>query len=348
MSSKLPTSADADFFIEVRAILAQARRHVYSAVNSAMVEAYWHIGQRIVKQEQRGKQRAGYGEALIRELSKQLTGEFGTGFTVANLKNFRQFYLAFPDNGKGYALRSLLTWTHYRLIMRVESQPAREYYIREAAEQNWSTRQLERNIRTLYYEWLLSTQDRAALAAEASLDAHTPRDFIKDPYVLEFLNISQSAEVTELDLERAIIGDLQQFLLELGKGFSFVTRQMRISTETSHFYLDLVFYNYLLKCFVVFDLKTGKLAHADIGQMDMYVRMFDDLKRGEDDNPTIGIILCTDKDETLVKYSVLKDSEQLFAAKYRSVLPTEQELIAEVTRQRNRFLEQRAAYEVAR
>ncbi len=362
MTSKSLTGVDADFYTDVRSILAQARERAYSAVNSAMVEAYWRIGQRIVEQEQRGKQRAGYGEMLIKELSKQLSSEFGAGFSIANLWNFRQFYLTFPSDeklyaprresvghdGKGYALRTLLTWTHYRLIMRVESKDAREYYIREAAEQNWSTRQLERNIRTLYYERLLSTQDKAALTAEASLDAHTPRDFIKDPYVLEFLNIRESPDATELDLERAIIGDLQQFLLELGKGFSFVARQMRISTETSHFYLDLVFYNYLLKCFVVFDLKTGKLTHADIGQMDMYVRMFDDLKRGDDDNPTIGIILCTDKDETMVKYSVLKDNEQLFAAKYRSVLPTEQELIAEVTRQRNRFLEQRASYEVSK
>lgn len=343
MSAKL-INADADFFIEVRAILAQARQRAYSAINSAMVEAYWQIGRRIVEQEQRGKQRADYGEALIKELSKRLSQEFGSGFAVANLKNFRQFYLTFPDEGKGYALRSFLTWTHYRLIMRVNNALAREYYIREAAEQNWSTRQLERNIRTLYYERVLSTQDNTSLIAEVNLDKQTPRDFVKDPYVLEFLNIPELSETTERGLETAIIANLQLFLLEIGKGFSFVARQMRISTETNHFYIDLVFYNYLLKCFVIFDLKTGKLMHENIGQMDMYVRMFDDLKRSSDDNPTIGIILCTDKDATMVKYSVLKGSEQLFAAKYFSILPTEQELIAEVTRQRNRFMEQRQAY----
>ena len=343
MSAKL-INADADFFIEVRAILAQARQRAYSAINSAMVEAYWQIGRRIVEQEQRGKQRADYGEALIKELSKRLSQEFGSGFAVANLKNFRQFYLTFPNEGKGYALRSFLTWTHYRLIMRVNNALAREYYIREATEQNWSTRQLERNIRTLYYERVLSTQDNTSLIAEVNLDKQTPRDFVKDPYVLEFLNIPELSETTERGLETAIIANLQQFLLEIGKGFSFVARQMRISTETNHFYIDLVFYNYLLKCFVIFDLKTGKLTHENIGQMDMYVRMFDDLKRSSDDNPTIGIILCTDKDATMVKYSVLKGSEQLFAAKYFSILPTEQELIAEVTRQRNRFMEQRQAY----
>jgi len=344
MSTKSIVPADADFFTEVRAILAQARQRAYGAINSVMVEAYWQIGRRIVEQEQRGKQRAGYGEALIKELSKRLSQEFGSGFAVANLKNFRQFYLIFPDEGKGYSVRSFLTWTHYRLIMRVSNASAREYYIREAAEQNWSTRQLERNIRTLYYERLLSSQDKPSLIAEANLDTQTPRDFVKDPYVLEFLNIPELSETTERGLETAIIANLQQFLLEIGKGFSFVARQMRISTETNHFYIDLVFYNYLLKCFVVFDLKTGKLTHENIGQMDMYVRMFDDLKRGSDDNPTIGIILCTDHDETMVKYSVLKGSEQLFAAKYFSILPTEQELIAEVTRQRNRFMEQQQAY----
>lgn len=270
MSAKL-INTDADFFIEVRAILAQARQRAYSAINSAMVEAYWQIGRRIVEQEQRGKQRADYGEALIKELSKRLSQEFGSGFAVANLKNFRQFYLTFPNEGKGYALRSFLTWTHYRLIMRVNNALAREYYIREAAEQNWSTRQLERNIRTLYYERVLSTQDNTSLIAEANLDKQTPRDFVKDPYVLEFLNIPELSETTERGLETAIIANLQQFLLEIGKGFSFVARQMRISTETNHFYIDLVFYNYLLKCFVIFDLKTGKLTHENIGHVCAYV-----------------------------------------------------------------------------
>ncbi|NUM44296.1 MAG: DUF1016 domain-containing protein [Anaerolineales bacterium] len=331
-----------DFYDEVRALLNLARQKAYASINFAMVEAYWQIGRRIVEEEQNGKERADYGAFLIKELSRQLTGEFGKGFTVANLKNFRQFYLTFPDFQIGYAPRSFLSWSHYRLIMRVDNPKARAYYLREAAEQNWSTRQLERNIHTLYYERLLTSSKKA-------LAGHVPEkpsiaEFVKDPYVLEFLNIPETPDISERELETAIISNLQHFLLEFGKGFSFVGRQFRISTETSHFYIDLVFYNYLLKCFVLIDLKTEKLTHQAIGQMDMYVRMFDDLKRGEDDNPTVGIIFCTAKDETVVKYSVLKDSEQLFASKYRLILPTEEELAAEIERERRMIMERRAAY----
>lgn len=336
------------FFDEVRAILAQARQKAYAAVNFAMVEAYWEIGRRIVEEEQRGRERADYGAFLIKELSKQLTGEFGKGFTIANLKNFRLFYLTFPDFQKSYAPRSLLSWTHYRLIMRVEGESAREYYLRETAEQNWSTRQLERNINTLYYERLLKSSDKKALHQKKESEKAHLADFIKDPYVLEFLQIPESPDASEREIETAIIDNLQQFLLEMGKGFSFVGRQFRISAETSHFYIDLVFYNYLLKCFVLIDLKNEKLTHQDIGQMDMYVRMFDDLKRGDDDNPTVGIIFCASKDETVVKYSVLKDSEQLFASKYRLILPTEEELAREIERERRMIMEQRARYAVNR
>ncbi len=333
------------FFDDVRNILTQARGNAYAAVNSAMVEAYWQIGRRIVEEEQNGKNRAGYGDALIKELSRQLTTEFGHGFAVATLKNFRQFYLTFPDLQKGYAPRSLLTWTHYRLIMRVDNPLARDYYLREAAEQNWSTRQLERNIHSLYYERLLmSPNKKTALAKEHVVKKQHPAEFIKDPYVLEFLQIPESVEFSERELETAIINNLQRFLLEFGKGFAYIGRQFRISTETSHFYIDLVFYNYLLKCFVLIDLKSGKLSHQDIGQMDMYVRMFDDLKRSEDDNPTIGIILCSVQDQTVVKYSVLKDSEQIFASKYRLVLPSEEELAAEIDRERRIIMEQRSDY----
>lgn len=336
------------FFDEVRSILAQARQKAYAAVNFAMVEAYWEIGRRIVEEEQQGKDRAEYGAALIKELSKQLTGEFGKGFTIANLKNFRLFYLTFPDFQKSYAVRSLLSWSHYRLIMRVEGEPARKYYIREAAEQNWSTRQLERNINTHYFERLLKSPDKKSATPENDSSKPTFADFIKDPYVLEFLQIPESPDASEREIETAIIDNLQQFLLEMGKGFSFVGRQFRISAETSHFYIDLVFYNYLLKCFVLIDLKNEKLTHQDIGQMDMYVRMFDDLKRGDDDNPTVGIIFCAAKDETVVKYSVLKDSEQIFASKYRLILPTEEELAREIERERRMIMEQRARYEVNR
>ena len=342
-----PDDIAISIFDDVRSILAQARQTAYAAINFSMVEAYWKIGERIVTEEQKGKGRADYGTFLIKELSKQLSAEFGKGFAVTNLKNFRQFYLTYPDFPKSYALRSLLSWSHYRLIMRVNNPQAREYYIQEAAEQNWSTRQLDRNIHSLYYERLLASPvKKAAMAQVRDFEKQHPAEFIKDPYVLEFLQIPELPEFSERELETAIINNLQRFLLELGKGFSFVGRQFRISTETSHFYIDLVFYNYLLKCFVLIDLKTGKLAHQDIGQLDMYVRMFDDLKRGDDDNPTIGIILCSDQDETVVKYSVLKDNEQLFASKYRLVLPSEEELAAEIERERRMMMEQHASYNV--
>ena len=322
------------FFTDVRGILADARRAAYTAVNSAMVAAYWQIGRRIVEEEQGGSAKSTYGDRLLPELSRALTAEFGKGFSLANLKNFRKFYLTFPDREKSYTLCSLLTWSHNRLIMREEDAKARLYYLQEAKAQNWSVRQLQRQIETRTYQRLLSTQttpdsEPATLPAKPSI-----RDFIKDPYVLEFLGLPEDPAASETDVESAIISQLQSFLLEMGHGFSFVSRQMRVSTETSHFYLDLVFYHYVLKCFVIIDLKTTKLTHQDIGQIDMYVRMFDDLKRGPDDNPTIGLILCTDKDETIVQYSVLKGSEQLFASKYRTLLPTEAELIAELERER--------------
>jgi predicted nuclease of restriction endonuclease-like (RecB) superfamily len=230
--------------------------------------AYWQIGKRIVEEEQVGKQRADYGSFLIKSLSQELSVEFGKGFSVANLKNFRQFYLTFPDFEKGYTVCSQLSWSHYRLIMRVESPTARNYYLTETSEQQWSTRQLQRNINSHYYERLLSSTNKKIVSENTS--KAVPDEFIKDPYVLEFLNIPENATYSEKQLETAIITHLQKFLLEMGKGFSFVGRQFRISTETSHFYIDLVFYNYLLKCFVLIDLKTSKLSHQDIGQIDMY------------------------------------------------------------------------------
>jgi predicted nuclease of restriction endonuclease-like (RecB) superfamily len=319
------------FHADIKAILEQARSKARSAVNAAMVEAYWLIGQRIVQEEQQGQHKAQYGARLMEELSIALTADFGRGFSYANLYNFRQFYRVFPDHQILYTLCRELSWSHLRLIIRADSPKAIEYYCKEAREQNWTVRQLERHIKTQSFQRLLSSQVEVSPDSTAKA-AHL--DFIKDPYVLEFLQLPESGQLKESALEQAIIDELQKFLLELGKGFSFVARQMRISTETSHFFVDLVFYNYLLKCFVIIDLKTGKLTHQDIGQMDMYVRMFDDLKRGEDDNPTIGIILCDSKDETVVKYSVIQESQQLFASKYQRILPTEEELIAEIEREK--------------
>jgi len=326
-----------DFYTEIKQILQNARSKAQTAVNSAMVEAYWLIGKRIVEEEQSGESKAKYGKRLMEGLSKALTIDFGKGFSYANLYNCRQFYLKFSDKEILYTLCRELSWSHLRLIMRVDNPKAVQYYCRESREENWSVRQLERNIKSNYFQRILSSNNENVKSENDQI-----LDFIKDPYVLEFLQLPENKSVLESTLEKAIISDLKNFLLEMGKGFSFVSQQMRISTETSHFYIDLVFYNYLLKCFVIIDLKTGKLTHQDIGQMDMYVRMFDDLKRNEDDNPTIGIILCDSKDETLVKYSVLKESEQIFASKYQKVLPTEEELIAEIEREKRAFGDENA------
>ena len=332
----------ATMFIEdVRAILRQARRGAYAAANHIMVQAYWNIGRRIVREEQGGKHRADYGQFLIRNLARQLGEEFGGGVSVANLWNFRLFYLTFPAEAKLYPLGRVLSWSHWRALMRLKNPDERNYYIQECSEQGWNKRQLERNIATHYFQRLLKPRKTSKgkkrnilkpTAATSLLGAASPIEFVKDPYVLEFLGLPDLPALPEEQLENAITLRLRNFLMELGKGFSFVGRQFRVSTETSHFFVDLVFYNYLLKCFVLIDLKTRALNHADIGQMDMYVRLFDDLKRGEQDNPTLGIILCAHKDDTMVRYSVLSESQQLFASQYRLVLPSEEELRDELCR----------------
>ncbi|WP_337045159.1 PDDEXK nuclease domain-containing protein [Emticicia sp. 17c] len=335
MKKEIKIQPDTSFYTEISDLLKQARSKSYQAINTIMIQTYWQIGKRIVEQEQQGKSRAGYGDHLITNLSRHLSDSFGKGFSEANLWNMKQFYQIFPNYEQFSTQRvENLTWTNIRLIMRLSDPNERNYYIEEASTQNWSSRLLERNIKSGYYHRLLSTQQDKT---KSESQKYQLSDFIKDPYIAEFLNIPEDVTVKESVLEKALINNLQKFLLELGKGFSFVDRQMRISTETSHFYIDLVFYNYLLKCFVVIDLKTTKLSHGDIGQMDMYVRMFDALKKGDDDNPTIGIILCAEKDETIVKYSVLQENKQLFASKYKTVLPTEEEL-ADMIASRNRKL----------
>lgn len=305
------------------------------------VRTCWGVGRHIVEFEQQGAARAEYGAKLLPKLADALTAEFGKGFDERNLRHMRQFYEAFPIWD---AVRSELSWTHYRILTRVEDPHAREWYVNEVIAQNWSSRALERQIGRLYYERLLASQDRAAVRAEAEQKIAelppSPRDFVRDPVLLEFLGLPETGRLLESDLEQALIDHLQSFLLELGKGFAFVERQMRVNTETKEFRIDLVFYNFLLKCFVIFDIKPDELTHGDIGQMDMYVRMFDDLKRGPGDNPTVGIILCAAKDASLVRYSVLSGSEQLFASQYQLVLPTEEELRIELIREQ-RLLEER-------
>jgi predicted nuclease of restriction endonuclease-like (RecB) superfamily len=320
---------------KLRELIQRGRQQALRAVDMVQVQTCWEIGRHIVEFEQLGATRAAYGKKLLATLATDLTADFGRGFDATNLRHMRGFYLAFPIRD---ALRRELSWTHYRLLLRVDNADARKWYVDEAVAQNWSSRALDRQIDTLYYERLLLSADKAAVIAEADANLaplrNSPREFVRDPVMLEFLGLPGTGKLLESTLEQALMEKLQAFLLELGKGFAFVAQQQRISTESQDFYIDLVFYNFLLKCFVLIDLKTGKLTHQDIGQMDMYVRMYDDIKRGPDDNPTVGILLCDQKDQSVARYSVLHDSEQLFATKYRLVLPSEEELRAEIERER--------------
>jgi predicted nuclease of restriction endonuclease-like (RecB) superfamily len=328
-------------YSHIRNILEEARNKVYRAANFAMVQAYWQIGKSIVEEEQKGQGRAEYGKELIKKLSTKLRTEYGKGFTESNIKYMRQFYNTFK---KSHALRGELSWTHYRLLLKVEEEQARKFYMTEAIECNWSTRTLERQINSLYFErMVMSSKEGRPLVkeeAESKKVNMKVRDIIKDPYVLEFLDLKPNTSFYEQELEQAIIDQLQAFMLELGKGFCFVARQYRVTTESGkHFRIDLVFYNYILKCFLLIDLKTAELTHQDIGQMDMYVRFYEDNFRQKNDNPTIGLILCTEKDKTVVKYSLLNESKQLFASKYKTYLPTEKQLKKEIERER-KMLEQ--------
>ena len=326
-----------DFVLEIKQIVAQARQKAYAAINSAMVDAYWQMGKRIVEQEQFGKERADYGAQLLKSLSKELTAEFGKGFSVGSLYYYRQFYLTFPEI---FATPwRILTWSHYKRLMQVSNTNARAWYLKEAAEQMWSYRTLDRNIGSQYYERLLLSQHKDTVESEMkSLTKPFEQDrmeFIKNPTVAEFIGLAPNSDFSETELEGAIIGNLQKFLLELGKGFSFVARQKLIRTEKKDYFIDLVFYNYILKSFVLIDLKTTTITHQDVGQMDMYVRMYDE--RGEGDNPTIGIVLCSETDEDIARYSVLHDNDRLFASKYMLYMPTEEELREEIARQKEFF-----------
>lgn len=328
-----------DIYSEIKETLLLSRNQAYNAVNFAMVQAYWQIGRIIVEHEQNGNVRADYGKSVLQELSGRLTKDFGKGFSVRTLQQMKKFYLVFPNTN---ALRSQLTWTHYRLLLSVENERARQWYMDEAIASAWSSRQLERQISTLYYERILASKEQIPVRDEAvELTASlSVENFIKDPYVLEFLDLKDYPALRESDLEQALIDKLQEFLLELGRGFCFVARQKLMRYEDEDFYLDLVFYHSILKCYVLIDMKIGKLTHGDIGQMDSYIRMFDALYKNDDDNPTIGIILCSQKNEAIVKYSVLNDAQQIFASRYRFALPTAEELQQEIEAERRRIEEE--------
>ena len=359
---------DAQFISDIRAIVYTAKQKAYQAADIYQVVSNWLVGRRIVEQEQHGQERAQYGKHIVELASEALTAEFGKGYSVVNIKSFRKFYLTFnnlligqtpsaqSENGltiKGQSvsaelelakmLPSNLSWSHYERLMRIKNEDERDWYMREAAGESWSVRTLNRNIGSQYYHRLLQTpeskrgeviDEMKRLTADYQKDRHK---FLRNPVVAEFLGFSQDAAYSETNLESAIIDHLQKFILELGKGFAFVARQQRIKTDMGDYYIDLVFYNYILKCFLLIDLKSSQISYEDVGQMDMYIRMYDELKCSEGDNPTIGLLLCSETSKDLARYSILKDSKQLYAAKYLTYLPTKEELTAEIEHQKEIF-----------
>lgn len=318
-------------FKDIRLIVNNAKSKAYTAVNFAMVEAYWNIG-RVIVQAQNGDERAEYGKFLLEEISKMLTKEFGKGFNITNLRKMRKFYITFQ---KRDAVRTELSWTHYRILISVEKEEVRHFYMAECIANGWSTRELERQINSFYYERLLSSKNKKVVEQNMKnqIVGVQAEDIIKDPYVLEFLGLEKYDHLYEQELEQGLINHLQKFLLELGKGFSFVARQKRISFDGKHFYIDLVFYNYILKCFVLIDLKVAELTHQDLGQMQMYVNYYTREQINEGDNPPIGIVLCADKSDSLVRYTLPENNTQIYASKYKLYLPTEEELKRELEKE---------------
>ena len=367
---------DAQFISDIKAIVYTAKQKAYQAADIYQVVSNWLVGRRIVEQEQQGQERAQYGKHIVELASEALTAEFGKGYSIVNIKSFRKFYLTFNNlligqtmsaqSGNGLTIKGLtvsaelelakmlpsnLSWSHYERLMRIKNEDERDWYMREAAGENWSVRTLDRNIGSQYYHRLLQTpeskrgeviDEMQRLTADYQKDRHK---FLRNPVVAEFLGFTQEAAYSETNLESAIIDHLQKFILELGKGYAFVARQQRIKTDIGEYYIDLVFYNYILKCFLLIDLKTSRITHEDIGQMDMYIRMYDELKCTESDNPTIGLLLCSETSKDLARYSILKDSRQLYAAKYLTYLPTKEELTAEIERQKEIFAMQTGKYQ---
>jgi len=367
---------DAQFISDIKAIVYTAKQKAYQAADLYQVVSNWLVSRRIVEQEQHGQERAQYGKHIVELASEALTAEFGKGYSVVNIKSFRKFYLTFnnlligqtvsdqSENGltiKGQSvsaelelakiLPSNLSWSHYERLMRIKNEDERDWYMREAAGESWSVRTLNRNIGSQYYHRLLQTpeskrgeviDEMQRLTADYQKDRHK---FLRNPVVAEFLGFSQDAAYSETNLESAIIDHLQKFILELGKGFAFVARQQRIKTDMGEYYIGLVFYNYILKCFLLIDLKSSQISYEDVGQMDMYIRMYDELKCSEGDNPTIGLLLCSETSKDLARYSILKDSKQLYAAKYLTYLPTKEELTAEIEHQKEIFALQTGKYQ---
>ena len=329
---------------DICSIIESARNYAYQSVNIALVERNWFIGYRIAEEELKGNDRADYGIELIKKLSKKLTKKYGKGFDRSNLYRYLSFYKSFPQivDALSRQTKIYLSWTHYRTLLQVYDKKARDWYEKEAIEQTWSVRTLQRNISSQYYYRLLKSQVKEPVIEEMKEinKEHylmNKLEFIKNPVIAEFLGYSLDSNYSETELESSIINNLQEFLMELGKGYAFVSRQQHIHTEKEDYFIDLVFYNYILKCFVLIDLKTKKITHQDVGQMDMYVRMYDELKKSKEDNPTIGIVLCSETDADIAKYSILKGNEQLFATKYKLYLPTEEQLKFEIESQKSIF-----------
>lgn len=327
--------------LDVRNIICSAQQAAYNATSKVMVLTYWQIGKRIVEEEQAGQKRAEYGDNLLKLLGNELSKEFGSGFSDRNLRYFRRFYLLFKDEKIWNACVPNLTWTHFRSLLRVEDETARLWYMKEAANEGWSYRTLDRNIGTQYYYRLLQSPQKEKVIAEMQQKtaAYQKNQFelLKNPIVAEFLGFRTEDSFIESDLESAILSHIRDFLMELGRGFAFVARQQHIVTDTQDYYIDLVFYNIELKCYVLIDLKMGTITHQDVGQIDMYVRMYDELKRKEGDNPTIGILLCSETSEDIARYSVLHDNDRLFMSKYLTYLPTKEQLRAEIEKQKDIF-----------
>lgn len=328
------------FINDVRTIIEQGRKAAYAAAGQAAIATFWNVGRRIVEEQQDGESRASYGSRLIKNLSEELMPVYGRSYSKRNLDYYKKFYLLFPDIEIVNTRVHNLEWSHFRRVLSVTNPQARLWYLENASENMWSVRDLDRNIATQYYERRLAAQLPANTTDLPKVQKADPLEYIKNPVVAEFMGFHRHSSYSESELEQALIDNLEKFIMELGRGFAFVERQQHIVTDTDDFYIDLVFYNFKMKRFVIFELKTHRLTHQDIGQLDMYVRMYDDLMRSEDDLPTIGVLLCTDTDKTIARYSVLHDSDQLYAAKYMTYMPTEEELSREIEQQKQFFMEQ--------